>query len=453
MSGDERHRRQGVRRLGHRGRDPPARPQGSRDRALAAPRGRRRDVHAQPRCRRPACRSTATHLELADPQAVVINSGVANAATGERGQDRRARDRRRGGTAARPRHRGGARPLDRRDRRAAAAAQAAAGPRAGGRGALGERRRGRGRGDHDHRHPRQGGRRLRATGFTVGGMTKGSGMIHPDLATMLAVVTTDYPLEPGEAIEPAAAGRRDVVQRDLGRRRALHQRLRDPARKRRERHRRAPPATDAAFAAALVEVCSDLARQVVADGEGITVLAEINVTGAVDDAQAKAIARRDRHLAARQDGALRPRRQLGPRPDGRRQRALERRLRDGRRRPGDAPLQRHRRPRRAARRPTSSRTSRARPARSTSTSASDRGQRRLPDERPLLRLRPHQRGLPDMSMHRRQGRRRGRRELRGGDPRARRTTTRSASSTAPARRSAPRWSAPASRSSSSAGGG
>ena len=40
------------------------------------------------------------------------------------------------------------------------------------------------------------------------------------------------------------------------------------------------------------EVCADLARQVVADGEGITVLAEINVTGAVDDAQAKAIARR-----------------------------------------------------------------------------------------------------------------------------------------------------------------
>ena len=50
--------------------------------------------------------------------------------------------------------------------------------------------------------------------------------------------------------------------------------------------------TDAAFAAALGEVCADLARQVVADGEGITVLAEITVTGAADDAQAKAIARR-----------------------------------------------------------------------------------------------------------------------------------------------------------------
>src|SRR5207245_10317300 len=37
--------------------------------------------------------------------------------------------------------------------------------------------------------------------FTVGGMAKGSGMIHPNLATMLAVVTTDYPLGPGEAHE------------------------------------------------------------------------------------------------------------------------------------------------------------------------------------------------------------------------------------------------------------
>jgi glutamate N-acetyltransferase/amino-acid N-acetyltransferase len=49
---------------------------------------------------------------------------------------------------------------------------------------------------------------------------------------------------------------------------------------------------DAAFAAALEEVCADLARQVVADGEGITVLAEINVSGAADDEQARAIARR-----------------------------------------------------------------------------------------------------------------------------------------------------------------
>ena len=36
-------------------------------------------------------------------------------------------------------------------------------------------------------------------GFTIGGMAKGAGMIHPRLATMLVVVTTDYPLGEGDA--------------------------------------------------------------------------------------------------------------------------------------------------------------------------------------------------------------------------------------------------------------
>jgi glutamate N-acetyltransferase/amino-acid N-acetyltransferase len=125
-------------------------------------------------------------------------------------------------------------------------------------------------------------------GFTVGGMAKGSGMIHPDLATMLSIVTTDYPLERGEAIDflrPAVEQSFNAISVD------------------------GEPSTndcvillangasgakrdDAAFAGALNEVCADLARQVVADGEGMTVLAEINVTGALDDEQAKAIARR-----------------------------------------------------------------------------------------------------------------------------------------------------------------
>jgi glutamate N-acetyltransferase/amino-acid N-acetyltransferase len=52
------------------------------------------------------------------------------------------------------------------------------------------------------------------------------------------------------------------------------------------------PAGDLAFAAALRKVCRDLAEQIVADGEGVTVLAEIAVTGAADDRQAKAIAKR-----------------------------------------------------------------------------------------------------------------------------------------------------------------
>ena len=49
---------------------------------------------------------------------------------------------------------------------------------------------------------------------------------------------------------------------------------------------------DAAFEAALRDVCRDLAAQVVADGEGATVMAEVAVTGAATQAEAKAIAGR-----------------------------------------------------------------------------------------------------------------------------------------------------------------
>ena len=72
-------------------------------------------------------------------------------------------------------------------------------------------------------------------GFTVGGMAKGAGMIHPCLATMLAVVTTDYPLEPGEAHGFLRAGGRRELQPDLGRRRVLDERHGGAARERRER--------------------------------------------------------------------------------------------------------------------------------------------------------------------------------------------------------------------------
>ena len=44
--------------------------------------------------------------------------------------------------------------------------------------------------------------------------------------------------------------------------------------------------------AALLEVCSDLARQIVADGEGATVVLEIRVSSASSAEEAQAIARR-----------------------------------------------------------------------------------------------------------------------------------------------------------------
>ena len=129
------------------------------------------------------------------------------------------------------------------------------------------------------------------SGFTVGGMAKGSGMIHPNLATMLAVVTTDYPLEPGEAIDflrPAVDASFNSISVDgecstndavvlLASGVAAIERT---------------PATDAELALAIRTVCADLAQQVVADGEGATLLAEIAVSGAASAPEARAIAQR-----------------------------------------------------------------------------------------------------------------------------------------------------------------
>jgi glutamate N-acetyltransferase/amino-acid N-acetyltransferase len=127
-------------------------------------------------------------------------------------------------------------------------------------------------------------------GFTVGGMAKGAGMIHPRLATMLAVVTTDYPLVEGEAdafLRPAVERtfNRISVDGDCSTNDAvvLLAHRADGARNR---------SRDASFAAALEDVCADLSRQIVADGEGATVVLEIVVRGAATDAEARAIALR-----------------------------------------------------------------------------------------------------------------------------------------------------------------
>jgi len=131
----------------------------------------------------------------------------------------------------------------------------------------------------------------RGDGFVVGGMAKGSGMIHPHLATMLAVVTTDYPLEPGEAIDflrPAVEASFNSISVDgecstndsvvlLANGASCVTRT---------------PASDAQFALCLRLVCAELARQIVADGEGATVVAQIDVRGAATTAEARAIAER-----------------------------------------------------------------------------------------------------------------------------------------------------------------
>jgi glutamate N-acetyltransferase/amino-acid N-acetyltransferase len=128
---------------------------------------------------------------------------------------------------------------------------------------------------------------VHAQGFSVGGMAKGSGMIHPDLATMLAVVTTDYPLAPGEPLDFLRAAVAESfnsisVDGECSTNDAVV--LLSSAKGSR--------GDAAAFFGALHNVCAELARQIVADGEGATLVAEINVSGAASDAEAKAVARR-----------------------------------------------------------------------------------------------------------------------------------------------------------------
>jgi glutamate N-acetyltransferase/amino-acid N-acetyltransferase len=230
------------------------------------------------------------HLDEAEPQAVVINSGVANSATGERGKiDAIATCAEAGrllrldaeqvlvlstGVIGVPLPMGKLLPGV---AKAASALSSEGGPDAARAIMTTDTR------------PKEAV--VSREGFAVGGMAKGSGMIHPDLATMLSVITTDYPLEPGEAISflrPAVDDTFNAISVDgdcstndtvL----LLANGASGIARTR---------ATDAAFAAALLEVCRELSQQIVADGEGVTVLAEINVSGATSEEQAKAIARR-----------------------------------------------------------------------------------------------------------------------------------------------------------------
>jgi glutamate N-acetyltransferase/amino-acid N-acetyltransferase len=122
-------------------------------------------------------------------------------------------------------------------------------------------------------------------------MAKGSGMIHPNLATMLAVVTTDYPLEPGEANEllrPAVDESFNSISVDgeCSTNDAVVLLASGAASLTRTAE------SDAAFTHALQAVCADLAAQIVADGEGATIVAEITVIGGASAAGARAVAQR-----------------------------------------------------------------------------------------------------------------------------------------------------------------
>ena len=111
---------------------------------------------------------------------------------------------------------------------------------------------------------------------------------------MLAIVLTDATVEPAVLHGLLRTGRRPDLGPAQRRRRHEHERhgLRPRLGRRRRRAGRGRAAEAAAtLGAALEAVARDLARQQAADGEGATTLITCQVTGAVDDADARAVAR------------------------------------------------------------------------------------------------------------------------------------------------------------------
>lgn len=121
---------------------------------------------------------------------------------------------------------------------------------------------------------------------SLGGIAKGSGMIHPNMATMLSVIVTDAPVSPADldaALHQAAnvSFNRISVDGDTSTNDTLVLLASGSA----GGEALAGPAL-AQFIAALTDLCTQLAKMIARDGEGATKLVEIRVNGAQSEADA-----------------------------------------------------------------------------------------------------------------------------------------------------------------------
>jgi glutamate N-acetyltransferase/amino-acid N-acetyltransferase len=125
------------------------------------------------------------------------------------------------------------------------------------------------------------------SGFTVGGMAKGAGMLAPGLATMLCVVTTDADVPASvlnASLRSAVALSFDRIDSDgcMSTNDAVVLMASGAS--------GVTPA-QAEFGAVLSEVCDSLARQLTADAEGATKEIRIEVVHAADEPDALEVAR------------------------------------------------------------------------------------------------------------------------------------------------------------------
>lgn len=129
---------------------------------------------------------------------------------------------------------------------------------------------------------------------SLGGIAKGSGMIHPNMATMLSVIVTDAAitvpaLEVALQRAVACSFNRITVDGDTSTNDTVVVLAAGGA---------GQPVIDSpqsgefeSFTTALIEVCQHLAKAVARDGEGATKLVEITVRGAASEAEAEAAAK------------------------------------------------------------------------------------------------------------------------------------------------------------------
>ncbi len=127
----------------------------------------------------------------------------------------------------------------------------------------------------------------------IGGTAKGAGMIHPDMATMLAFLTTDASVDPGflsAALKKAADLSFNLVTIDGDT--STNDTLLIMANGLAGNDMIKPgSALAAAFQQGLDLVCLFLAKSIARDGEGATRLIEVLVTGAVSETDARTAAR------------------------------------------------------------------------------------------------------------------------------------------------------------------
>jgi glutamate N-acetyltransferase/amino-acid N-acetyltransferase len=127
--------------------------------------------------------------------------------------------------------------------------------------------------------------------FTIGGVAKGAGMIHPNMATLLAFLTTDAKVEARflqSALKKAVANSFNMVTVDGDTSPSdtvviLANGSADTA--------IINKGNGEIFQKALDEVCTCLAKCIARDGEGATKLIEVLVEGALSEAQARMAAR------------------------------------------------------------------------------------------------------------------------------------------------------------------